>query len=178
MEKSCLALGFYLASWGMLRGSGLLLQRSAKIYEKIIEAIIYFPKDYWEIDVSESYEDKFNELNEIYKKIYEILRKSGGERNYDTIITKIMLGVFGNIPAFDSNFCCAFKLWRFDRKSIVAIGDFYAENIEIINQYSAEFRTIDFYTGENVWNYTKAKIIDMYGFEKGIELNKAKITNS
>lgn len=30
MEVSCLHLGFYLASWGMLRGSSDLLQRSAR----------------------------------------------------------------------------------------------------------------------------------------------------
>ncbi len=30
MEVSCLHLGFYLASWGMLRGSAELLQRSVR----------------------------------------------------------------------------------------------------------------------------------------------------
>ncbi len=30
IEKSCLVLGFYLASWGMFRGSSFLLQHSIK----------------------------------------------------------------------------------------------------------------------------------------------------
>ena len=32
LEKSCLVLGFYLASWGMLRGSSFLLQKSIKYF--------------------------------------------------------------------------------------------------------------------------------------------------
>ena len=37
MEKSCLAIGFYLASWGMFRGSSFLLQKSVKYYEPLID---------------------------------------------------------------------------------------------------------------------------------------------
>jgi len=33
IEKSCLVLGFYLASWGMFRGSSFLLQKSIKHFE-------------------------------------------------------------------------------------------------------------------------------------------------
>src|SRR5690625_5998584 len=37
IEKSCLALGFYLASWGMYRGSSFLLNKSAKYFEPTSE---------------------------------------------------------------------------------------------------------------------------------------------
>ena len=33
-EKSCLVLGFYLASWGMLRASSFLLQKSITFYKQ------------------------------------------------------------------------------------------------------------------------------------------------
>jgi len=33
MEMSCLQLGFYLASWGMLRGSSFLLEKSLRFYQ-------------------------------------------------------------------------------------------------------------------------------------------------
>ncbi|EKM28037.1 hypothetical protein VCHENC02_6024, partial [Vibrio harveyi] len=36
MEKSCLALGFYLASWGMFRGSSFMLEKSAKNFENLV----------------------------------------------------------------------------------------------------------------------------------------------
>ena len=39
MQLSCLQLGFYLASWGMLRGSTFLFTKSAKVYEGVVHAI-------------------------------------------------------------------------------------------------------------------------------------------
>ncbi|MGB5989189.1 MAG: hypothetical protein WBG43_05580 [Marinifilaceae bacterium] len=39
MEKSCLVLGFYLASWGMLRGSSFLLDKSVMHYKDTIRYI-------------------------------------------------------------------------------------------------------------------------------------------
>lgn len=40
IEKSCLHLMSYLASWGMLRGSSFLLKKSIKYYETLIKYII------------------------------------------------------------------------------------------------------------------------------------------
>ena len=39
IQLSCLQLGFYLASWGMYRGSTFLLQKSVKIFEPLIKYI-------------------------------------------------------------------------------------------------------------------------------------------
>jgi hypothetical protein len=57
MEKSCLELGFYLASWGMLRGSSELLKKSCKHYQKLIEYFSTLGNDVWNIDV-DKYDDK------------------------------------------------------------------------------------------------------------------------
>jgi hypothetical protein len=48
---SCLHLGFYLASWGMMRGSGDLLQRSIRELIPVVRAIAMEPLDTWMIDV-------------------------------------------------------------------------------------------------------------------------------
>src|SRR5438093_12679315 len=50
MELSCLHLGFYLASWGMLRGSSPLLMHSIKHYAPVIEVIASPSPSIWEID--------------------------------------------------------------------------------------------------------------------------------
>jgi hypothetical protein len=50
MERSCMTLGFYLASWGMLRGSSFLLTKSAKHYQPLIEYISGLNRDIWDID--------------------------------------------------------------------------------------------------------------------------------
>jgi hypothetical protein len=50
VQLSCLQLGFYLASWGMFRGSADLLQRSARHLVPLIEVIAKAPSDIWQID--------------------------------------------------------------------------------------------------------------------------------
>jgi hypothetical protein len=50
MELSCLHLGFFLASWGMFRGSSTLLQRSIRYYEPVVEAIASTEAEVWDID--------------------------------------------------------------------------------------------------------------------------------
>jgi hypothetical protein len=47
---SCLHLGFYLASWGMYRGSTQLLQKSLRHLIPAIEEIARTEPDKWEID--------------------------------------------------------------------------------------------------------------------------------
>ena len=47
---SCLQLGFYLASWGMMRGSGDLLQRSVRDLVPVVEQIAAEESSTWELD--------------------------------------------------------------------------------------------------------------------------------
>src|SRR3989338_7571798 len=51
IEVSCLHLGFYLASWGMMRGSSFLLEKSVRNYQDSIIVISKLPSKLWEIDV-------------------------------------------------------------------------------------------------------------------------------
>ena len=50
IELSCLQLGFYLASWGMLRGSAQLLQKSARNLIPIVEVLAHTETALWELD--------------------------------------------------------------------------------------------------------------------------------
>lgn len=178
IEKSCLTLGFYLASWGMYRGSSFILQKSLSHYK---ETIIYLNKwkindpSVWEIDI-DKYDDKnIEKLIKIYNEICKILVKSDDESKKHrsiTLVTKLMLGVFGSVPAFDNYFIetfaklgtCKFKV--FNKKALIQIKEFYDDNHKEINTLSNSIKTLDFLTGEETQiNYTKAKIIDMYGFE-------------
>jgi len=171
IEKSCLSLGFYLASWGMFRGSSFLLQKSLKHFEPTIRYISTLDKSVWKIDV-----DNYNEKNiQIIITIYrEIKRMLIIENNADiTLTTKVLLGIFGFIPAFDNYFTdtfrriadgqCGFR--KVNTKSLNFIRDFYTANTHAIDSLSRQTFTTDFVTGKKTEiNYTKAKIIDMYGF--------------
>ena len=56
LERSCLHLGYYLASWGMLRGSTALHTKSYPFFEPVVEAIAAEPFGSWSID-ADSYGD-------------------------------------------------------------------------------------------------------------------------
>jgi len=175
MEQSCLQLGFYLASWGMYRGSSFLLQKSVKIFEPIIQYISSLPASIWEIDVDNYDLERMETIKEIYSKIKsKLIPKKKADL---TLVTKILLGVFGFIPAFDDNFCktfrnisngdCGFR--KLNNNSLSVIKEFYDDNKLVIDNLSESTFTIDFKTGQKTEiKYPKAKIIDMYGFTKGL----------
>ena len=176
IEKSCLVLGFYLASWGMFRGSSFLLQKSIKHFEPIIRYIATLEKSVWDIDVDEYDEKNIQTIIKIYKDIKNLLIF---KNNSDlTLITKVLLGVFGFIPAFDNFFCNSFReisdgkcgFRKLNVKSISFLKTFYESNKTTIDRLSAETYTTDFSTGQKTTiHYPKAKIIDMYGFTAGLK---------
>jgi len=90
-ELSCLHLGFYLASWGMLRGSSDLLTRSIKHYTPLIEVIASVNPGIWEIDAHAYTDESVQLLMEAASQLRTALPKGAS----DTLVTKIMLGVFG-----------------------------------------------------------------------------------
>lgn len=175
IEKSCLVLGFYLASWGMFRGSSFLLQHSVNHFRTIIEYVNSLDKEVWNIDVDKYDKNNIELIKNIYKEVRNRLIPSG---NADlTLVTKVLLGVFGFIPAFDSYFCesfraisngrCGFR--RVNEVSLNFVRDFYQVNKLSIDNLSDNTFSTDFISGKKTEiKYPKAKIIDMYGFNKKI----------
>lgn len=97
IQVSCLQIGFYLASWGMMRGSSFLLEKSVRHYKNLIIAISEMDPKLWEIDVNNYTNENIQMLLKCKKDIIQAL---GEEKNpTDTLVTKIMLGVFANVPA-------------------------------------------------------------------------------
>jgi hypothetical protein len=174
IEKSCLTIGFYLASWGMFRGSSFLLQKSVKHFQSTIHYIAALENSVWKIDVNNYDEKNIQTIIKIYKDIKDRLILNG---NADlTLITKILLGVLGFVPAFDNYFCNTFRVIsngqcgfrNVSSKSLIFIKRFYEANQQTIDKLSRKTFTTDFETGNKTeLNYPKAKIIDMYGFTVG-----------
>jgi hypothetical protein len=163
IQNSCLHLCFYLASWGMLRGSCPLLQKSIKFYIPLIEYLATAPKKLWEIDVDCYTREDIQLLRDCRKKISYALLPCGAS---DTLATKIMLGVFGNVPAFDSAFKLGIRVSNFGTMALEKISAFYQENKDIIDRF--RMPTLDFLSGRHTERlYTRAKVIDMVFFIEG-----------
>jgi hypothetical protein len=170
IEKSCLTLGFYLASWGMYRKS-FLKDKSVKIFQKTIQYIAKQDKSVWKIDVDSYNKENIRKIIKIYNGIKKELIPNG--KAHQTLVSKVLLGVFGFIPAFDTYFRNSFRkisegrcsFSKVDKNSLNCIKEFYDSNRAIIDKLSKETFTTDFVNRQNLTtNYPKAKIIDMYGF--------------
>ena len=163
LQMGCLQLGFYLASWGMLSGSSFLLKKSSKVHEPLIKAIANANPDLWEIDADCYTSENIKTILEFAKTINQSFNSYIPS---DILVTKIMLGVFGNIPAFDSFFKIGFRVSTFGKYALEKVSAFYQENSSVID--NSRLATLDFFTGRPTNRlYTRAKVIDMIFFIEG-----------
>lgn len=161
LEISCYKLWFYLASWWMMRGSSFLLQKSVSHYQELIKAISKMPKKYWEIDVDNYTNENIKILLEIKNIIIDKLWKENNAS--DTLVTKIMLWIFWNIPAFDQYFKKWLHVWKVNKINLIKVSDFYIKNKSEFLSFKIQTINFDNWNETNIY-YTKAKILDMYGF--------------
>jgi len=164
IQESCLQLGFYLASWGMLRGSTFLFNKSAKVYQALIKAIANVNPAVWEIDANCYTTENIRLILDFGDTISKTLNFGNGPSH--TLTTKIMLGVFGNVPAFDSYFTKGFRVNKFGKPALEKIAEFYRVNEPLIEKN--RLATLDFMTVQPTHRfYTRAKVIDMIFFIEG-----------
>jgi len=162
LEQSCLQLGFYLASWGMLRGSSTLLQHSSKSLEPLISAVAATPHQLWEIDANSYTDERITALLDQASAFRRLI--PGGAS--DTLVSKVLLGIYGSVPAFDSYFKRGIGVASFGPKALRSVSRFYSEFADVIEEHREA--TIDFKTGLPTTRlYTRAKVIDMIFFIEG-----------
>jgi len=177
-----LQLSFYLASWGMYRGSSFLLQKDYKVHIPAVKELLNEKYDNLAgikcIDFrKESNQELLKKicefLNEYYNKIREDV--TGKEFKNDissTLITKILMGIFGCVPAYDRYFIAGIKkhkvaIGNFNINSIMQIIDFYEQNHEQLEDVRKSMKVGDMF-------YPQMKIIDMgfwqLGFDEDMKL--------
>ena len=163
----CLHLAWYLASWGMLRNS-FLMQKDYKIHEAVVRLICQ-PKweMLWDITADKLAQEWYaNRIMKLCEAITEAYVDSGAGIPTETLLTKILLGTIGCVPAYDRYFKKALSLTgaapqRFNAKSLMALGELYIERKD-------EFEALRRYCSGRV-EYPAAKIIDMCFFEYGFQ---------
>lgn len=177
MEKSCAVLGFYLASWGMYRGSSFLLKSTNSSHLRDVVQIVAERRYLLtKTDLNNYTEGHVREVLGTYEEIK--LALGIRRERHITLITKIMAGTFGCIPAFDKNFCEGFRAVlaqhhrisseRLTNNSLDLIAAFYRANQADIDQLHTESRTVAFGGDTTISNkLSRAKIVDMYCFTVG-----------
>lgn len=161
-----LHLAWYMASWGMLRNS-FLMNYDYKIHRDLIVAIsnerfkplflTKLPND-----------DIIDLIFEVEKIIVNTYSKYTKSKISDTFVTKIMLGIFGCVPAYDRYFKTGAKVTNicnptFNKHSLEQLWNYYIDNIECF-----EKARIDLSTTSTI-DITPMKLIDMGLWQIGKE---------
>ena len=173
-----LHLAFYLASWGMYRGSSFLLQKDYKVLVPIVEEVLKPEYDCLFgvacTDVRESeVQGSLENLNKYIAKHFEPIRNEVAGREITTpvspvLITKILMGTLGCVPAYDRFFVDGIKKYKvttqeYSLKSVLRLVDFYEEHNDRLEEARRGMRTNDLI-------YPQMKVLDMgfwqIGFEK------------
>lgn len=179
-EKSCAVLGFYLASWGMYRGSTFLFRETNSTH---FLPVIDYVEEHFDtlsrIDVDGYHQpENLARIEAAYTHLRQIVLPEGNTAI--TLVTKILAGVFGCTPAYDTYFRTGIRavtcgrgresFWRMTRGSLELLAAFYAANrsdVDALHDESRSWRFADSDSGPTGNKLTKAKILDMYFFDVG-----------
>jgi hypothetical protein len=174
IDHACLHLAFYLASWGMYRGSSDLLQKDYLIHRTVVKEIIGHRYLF-----GTKFEDKEVEIDGVFRLIELIrehykkaIKEVGGKMREnpfvatDTLVTKILLGTLGCAPAYDQYFVKGMRengisYSNLSKSNFEKVIQFYLKNQDEIDQAGDE---ISRYSGVV---YPPMKLIDMYFWTVG-----------
>lgn len=164
----------------MYRGSSFLLQKDYKVHKDIVIEI-NTPKynSLWGINcealLSEGNLGLLFKLSNRLKDIYVEKRKNidGRKKTSDALITKILMGTLGCIPAYDTYFTSAVSKYEvasrtFNEKSVISLAKYYEKN-QIKLEKCRQKLSIG-----NV-SYPQMKLIDMAFWQLGYELEAKKV---
>lgn len=198
-EKDILSLhlAFYLASWGMYRGSSFILQKDYKIFYPIVDLLVSEKAYFNESRIEDLLENGNNELFKLYvneyfefdsklNKILNDIRLSVKQNTVSdvsyTLKTKIILGTYGLVPAYDRFFKDGLRqyndpnlLLSYSHTGIVKMLHFAKNNLNELKQIKRQIANIQ--KGNNVLNaidYPYMKIVDMYFWKIGFDLDENK----
>lgn len=171
-----LHLAFYLASWGMLRGSSFLLQKDYRVHIDIIKELYkYKYNNLWSIDFKglqkQENLDILSDLIDNLKTIYRIKRRNIKEVSTDIsdiLVTKVLLGTMGCVPAYDEYFKKGISKYNIatqllGKSSINDLANYYDDNqteFEKIRKTISQARQVE---------YPQMKIIDMAFWQLGLD---------
>ena len=172
-----LHLAFYLASWGMYRGSSFLLQKDYKVLSPIVEEILK-PEydclfgvacaDLRELEVQERLTNVYAYIAKHFRPIRdEVAGREVASYVSPVLITKILMGTLGCVPAYDRFFEEGAKYLGLEKKtyhedSLLELADIYEAHNDRLEEARRGMRTEDLV-------YPQMKLLDMGFWQIGLE---------
>lgn len=175
LDHAALHLGFYLASWGMYRGRGFLLQHDYTVHLGVIEQLVapqfsaLWKQEFGAGDNDSTLVPLILKAIDAIREAYRLFAPQAESRQAsDTLVTKVLLGTFGCLPACDRYFIEGFKSSGFkysypDAAFVEQVLRFCRDHVrELREEQDSVERTL------GMW-YPLMKLVDMYFFQIGSE---------
>ena len=176
-----LHLAFYLASWGMYRGSSFLLQKDYKVLVPVVEEILK-PEydclfglactDVRNDDVREQLMELSGDIADDFRPIRnEVAGRTVASPVSPVLITKILMGTLGCVPAYDRFFQDGVATYKvttqeYSLESVRKLAKFYEAHNDRLEEARRGMRTEDLV-------YPQMKLLDMGLWQIGFERDAA-----
>lgn len=172
-----LHLAFYLASWGMYRGSSFLLQKDYKVHTPIVEEILKPEYDclFGLACADVRNDDVWKQLKKLCDKIaahLDPIREKVAGREITTpvspfLVTKILMGTLGCVPAYDRFFQDGVATYKvatqeYSLESVRKLAKFYEAHNDRLEEVRRGMRVGDL-------TYPQMKLLDMGFWQIGFE---------
>lgn len=172
-----LHLAFYLASWGMYRGSCFILQKDYKVHTPIVKEILK-PEydclfgvacvDLREPEVQERLKNVSDNIANHFGPIRnEVAGRKVASSVSPVLVTKILMGTLGCVPAYDRFFQDGVATYKvttqeYSPDSVLRLVDFYEEHNDRLEEARRGMQTDDLI-------YPQMKLLDMGFWQVGFE---------
>lgn len=176
-DNLSLHLAFYLASWGMYRGSSFLLQKDYKVLVPIVEEVLK-PEYDCLFGVAcvglreDEVQDSLEKLRKCIAKYFRPIRNEVAGRAVASdvspvLITKILMGTLGCVPAYDRFFVDGIKKYKvttreYSLESVRKLAKFYEAHNDRLEEARRGMQTDDLI-------YPQMKLLDMGFWQVGFE---------
>ena len=176
-DNLSLHLAFYLASWGMYRGSSFLLQKDYKVLSPIVSEVLKPEYDCLFgvacVDLREpEIQERLTNVYAYIAKHFRLIRKEVAGREVASsvspvLVTKILMGTLGCVPAYDRFFQDGVATYKvttqeYSQKSVLRRVDFYEEHSDCLEEVRRGMQTDDL-------TYPQMKLLDMGFWQVGFE---------
>ena len=172
-----LHLAFYLASWGMYRGSSFLLQKDYKVLSPVVEEVLK-PEydclfgvacaDLRKLEVQAMLTNARNYIADYFDPIRdEVAGRKVASNVSPVLITKILMGTLGCVPAYDRFFQDGVATYKvttqeYSLESVRKLAKFYEAHNDRLEEARRGMRTDDLI-------YPQMKLLDMGLWQVGFE---------
>ena len=173
-----LQLAFYLASWGMYRGSSFLLEKDYRVHIPVVNMILCSKYDVllganYKVLLNEDNQALLWELSESLEEYYKGIRFQVKGENIKTpvsktLITKILMGTLGCVPAYDEYFIKGIVKEKvatgtYNKDSVKSLAEFYEKYNEKLDLERSKW-------GDEDIEYPQMKLLDMGFWQMGKDI--------